>query len=559
LSISYKQNFGAYIFGEVVMPSSYLVLPYATEESDRKKHFSDNMEVAALLWIAEAERRKKPGLFGGALETLTLLSKLHYPLWVISSGKFSLLLDGMETVSSSILYFKPPDVENFIEHLKRSTPVEELYHSALRSHRETFSEFIFQTEIPIEGFITDKELLSDISAFMKDSKTEMGSSATEFTSLIRSKIDRRNAVRIGKKILEHCKKLKSEMKGLQFAIDTIEEETRMHVSKLQQELEQIREKFERKISDTRIGVMKSRDALEKERREKTERIILANEEETNTGLLERKKWEQKLLRLEQSKSVYEKRKELRRRKNDEVGEARWDARLRDVENQITPLKRKIKARRDFVNRSNKEMEKTIERLNDTYRELIKKEEEKITGLESLRDGEVEKRRKKMEELQRNTLTITNKIARLIEQKRDSSSTLEEATIPWKIELPTLIHVPFYLIRYEAEKKRRYHFRPPIVVRGHKGLVMRIRKTFNRYNTLLKPRSKAIEKMLTSFEKKLKSDKRAQRELNQLGMSHNLLISAGFKEKVRTGMEELEVEGWIKPLEKTAILDMYVTN
>jgi hypothetical protein len=43
------------------------------------------------------------------------------------------------------------------------------------------------------------------------------------------------------------------------------------------------------------------------------------------------------------------------------------------------------------------------------------------------------------------------------------------------------------------------------------------------------------------------------------MSHNLLTSAEFKEKLTKGIEELEVEGWIKLEEKTAILDMYATS
>ena len=64
-----------------------------------------------------------------------------------------------------------------------------------------------------------------------------------------------------------------------------------------------------------------------------------------------------------------------------------------------------------------------------YFYVIDEEERKITNLESLRDSEIEKKKKEMEELEKETLTITNKIERLIDQKRDRSSTLEEATIP----------------------------------------------------------------------------------------------------------------------------------
>ena len=97
------------------------------------------------------------------------------------------------------------------------------------------------------------------------------------------------------------------------------------------------------------------------------------------------------------------------------------------------------------------------------------------------------------------------------------------------------------------------------MRRHKGLLVKIRKTFGHSSTLFKPRSKALKKALASFEKKLHRDKGIQKKLNQLGMSNNLLTSAGIREKLTKGMEELEAEGWIKPEEKATILDTYIKN
>ncbi len=537
-----------------------LILPYATEDSGRKTSFSEEMEIAALFCVAEAQRKKKPGLFGGAVETLTLLSKLHYPIWAIPWETDSLLVDGMKTLSDTILYSKLPDIEAFIEHLKRSTTVQELYHSTLRSHVETFSEFTSQTEKPIKGRIADKELLSDILSFIKESRSKVDSTAKS-TSLLQSEIDRETAVKIRDGLSEHYNKLQSEMKGLQFTIKVVNEETKRHVDKLQYELKQIRERYEEEISDVRAEVGKRKGELEKERDGKVDKIATTHEEEVRSRLEERRRWEQELLKLEQDKSEFEKRKELRKRKNDEVGEARWNARLRDVQDQISTVKGKIKALSDFVNRSNKETEKAMKKLHGTYQKLIEEEESKITELEKLRDVEIDKKEKEIGELKQATLTITDKIERLIELKRERAAILKEATIAWTIETPTLIYVPFYLIRYEAEKGKRYNLRPPVIAKGRKGLAMKLRSLVKRanINALMKPRSKALEKMLASFEKALQNDTMLQKNLNQLGTSHNLVASPGFKEKVKKGMEELEVEGWIKPEEKTTVLDQVASG
>ena len=303
------------------MSYSKLVLPYAVEDSGRKTRFSEEMEVAALLCVGEAERKKKARIFGGAVETLTFLSKLNYPFWAIPWENNCLLIDGMETVSENILYYKLPDVEAFIEHLKRSTTVHELYKSALRSHIETFSDFSSQTEFPVEGRVADKELLSDMFVFIKDGQAKVGS-ISESAPLLQLRVDRDKAVKIGEKVLEHYGKLQSEIKGLQLAIDALNEETKRHTDKLKEELQQLQEKFESKISDVRTEVEKKRTELEKERDEKIEKITVVNDKEVNTRLDERRKWEQELTSLEQNKSEYEKRRELRKRKEDEIGEAR---------------------------------------------------------------------------------------------------------------------------------------------------------------------------------------------------------------------------------------------
>ena len=95
--------------------------------------------------------------------------------------------------------------------------------------------------------------------------------------------------------------------------------------------------------------------------------------------------------------------------------------------------------------------------------------------------------------------------------------------------------------------------------------MKIRKTLRGYSlqskisTLLKTRSKALETMLTSFEERVNSDKTLQRSLSQISESNNLLASPDFKEKMRRGVGELEAEGWVKPEEKTAVLEVYAAE
>ena len=93
-------------------------------------------------------------------------------------------------------------------------------------------------------------------------------------------------------------------------------------------------------------------------------------------------------------------------------------------------------------------------------------------------------------------------------------------------------------------------------------IQKIRKKLSyslesKINTLMKSRSKALERTLSSFEEMLNQEKGTRRTLSHLGKSHNLLTSTGFKAKVMKGVDELEAEGWIRPEEKATVLEAYV--
>ncbi len=554
-----------YVVVEVAVPRQNLVFPFATEDKSRENDFSEKMEYASLLCLAEAERKKKSGFLGGTVETLSFLSKLHYPLWAIPRKNTCVLIDGMETVSNNIPYLEPPDVEAFTEQIERNRKVREMYQSTLNSNREIFAKFTAQTEIPVEGVIIDKELLSDTWSFIQEALGKNGVQV-ESASLIPPVTGEEEALNIGKKVFALHDKLKLEMKSLQFAAEMLEKETERHVGKFQKEMEQTRGKFDAEICEERAKVAVRKEEYERDLKRRIGEIEAANKEEVNVRLVEKKKWERTLARLVQNEREYEKRRELRKQRKDEIGEIRWRTRLQDVKSQISTVRRKIKMLSDFINRSNRETAKTTKKLQRACRKLVDEEEKKITDLQNALDTAIDTLKNEMEDMQQSTSNTVDKIEHLLEQKKERYSALEEATIPCKSSVATLIYVPFYLAKYKAGKKGdRYRFHPPVIARRNEGLKMKIRKAFRSFSlqskigNLLNSRSKALEKMLALFNERTRDEKHVKKTLNQLGASCNLLASEGFKAKVRKGLEELEEEGWIKPEEREAMLQIYASN
>ncbi len=543
------------------MASSRITLPYVVEDDERKKPFTQDMETAAILCLAEA-KRKKPRILGTSQEKLSFISKLYYPLWTIPWDTDSIIVDGLEIFSHTTTYTKPPNVKVFVEDLQRSKTLRELFRSVLKKHTKTFEDFIDTTQISMNAIVADKETLAIILQYITQKLTSK-ERTTAPIALIPPKLDEKVALGRAEKLFDNWRLTQSEIQGLQYAINVLSEETKYHEQKIASEIEQIKETFEKKISRIKSEVDKRIEQLTTERNAKTKKIFETSEKELKGALKEKEKHEQKLEKLERNKRVYQKRKQIRKRKGNEAGVVYWDHKIKVCKNKISETKGKLKVLLQFIENTRKQSELGIKKLNYSYEGTIAKERKKVLDVENLRDSQIKMTQKEIEELMLETSSITNLIGQLIEQKRLHASQLKELTIPWRPKKTTLINVPFYVFRYETETKSRYHVHPPAVAMGYEGIIRKIQKVIwsfsleSRIKLLLHLKSKALEEMFISrFAEKMRNDKALLEVVHRIGSLNNLLNTENFGEALAKGMEELKVEGWITQEEKDTILKVY---
>jgi len=542
-----------------------LILPYAVEDTERKKPFTHDMEVATVLCLAEA-RRKKLGILGISQERVSFLSKLHYPFWAVPWGNECLLVDGLGILSHTAPYMKPPDVKRFTEDIERSATVRALYRSTLKSHAQTFKDFIDATQVSMEAMISNKNLLAMIARYV-----EQGTAPTENMKepfvLTPPKLDEKAALEKTEKMVDHWGQIQSEIRGFQYAINVLNEKTEFHEQKTLREIEQTRETYENEILRVKPVVEKRVERLMMDRDAKIGRATDSTERKLSSILKEKNKHEQKLQRLERSKAGFEEKREARKRRGDKPGVARWDREIKNCQSKISEARREIQALSQLIERTRKEGEGAIKKLNEEYQATVDQEEKKIADLEHSRASEIEAKEKEMEGLRSEASSITNLIGRLMEQKRLYASKLkEDVTIPWRPEEVTLICVPFYLVRYETEAKSRYHVYAPMVAMGYEGIIKRIQKAVwsfsleSRIKRLLRPRSEALRETLGSaLIRKMHEDKVFEETLYEMGCSNNILKTPNFRETLTKGMEELKNEGWITSEEMSTIINAYAPH
>ncbi len=544
------------------MSAPYLILPFADKNKNRDTELSDDMELAAIACAIEVGWKKWRAREHAMVPSF--MSKVYYPIWCIPHGKKSFLIDGMKLVSGNVSSLKPPDPEALAETIKRSAREQEQYVSALRSEAAVFNRFSTQKQITIAGYVSDKETVLDLTSFLRETKTIAVSSTPWPDYFLPLRIDKENAIRIAEEILENLATLQVQIKGLQYAMEVVAEETRAHGDRLEKELKEIQDDFNQRISILSVTVREKTSKLEDERSSEISRITKNNDARIEETLAEKQELEKQLIRLEQDKTEYEKRRDLRRAKKDKPGEARWNVRVRQVKKQFSSVNGKVKSLSDRMTKTQKETEKATKKLNERYSKLIGEEKMRIVSLEKSRDLKIQEKNAETEELQEKTQVLTKNINGLIAQITLSMSEIEETMVPWETVSPMLIGVPIYLAGLQIDSEKKYLMFEPVIAQEYKGFALRIGTALgvsglgSRISSFLRPRSKGIEKLVSLLRKALENDKELETDVDKVAAANNLIASGDFEKRLKKGLEELENEGWIKPNEKVAVENAYRT-
>jgi len=543
------------------MPNPTLILPHVVEDKARKKPFTPDMEISAILCLAEAQR-KKPGILDASSEKVSFISKLHYPIWVVPWKDLCLLVDGLEISSYTFPYVKLPLVELFTEEIKRSVANKEQFRNTLREHAQTFEKPEL-TRISLEAIFAKEDLLSILSEYLEQ-VSALKERRSERVALVPPKLNEKAALEKAEKVVDLWRQIQSDIKGLQYAISILNEETSFEEEMILREIEYVRELFETKIAPLRPIVEKKIEKLVLKRDAKIAKLDKSIERKLTARLREKRRHERELERLERNLIEYKKRRKMSKRRGNDISASKWEHRIQVYQNKLSKARGKLQSVLELIEKIRKQGELDVQKVNNDYQLLIESEKRKILDIEASRELEIESGKKQIEEMKAEASTIVEQIWRLIELKRSEAIRIKEATIPHRIEENLLLCLPFYLVRYETKEKTRYLMFPPAVAMDFKGIVRKLQKAIHRFSLqsriklLLRSKSTALEEMLRKFLlEKIRRANTLEKAVYELGVSNNILHSSGFKEILSKGIEELRNEGWISREEKEALLEPYI--
>jgi hypothetical protein len=543
------------------MPTTTLNLLFATPLKETGKAFTPNMEIAAILFLAQRKRRKG-SLFDAEPQKISFLSKLGYPLWAAPWENDVLITDGLGFFSSTVTTQVLADLALFIDDVERGATVREQFRSTLKKHKKTFSDLAKTIDVRVDALIIETELLSSVLEHVKET-VSLESKQNSAAALLSPKLNLDAAVQSTRHVIQLHRQTESDVAGLEYARNLLEETMQLHEEMILREVEIARETFEAEIAKLRPPIERKVDQLFQERDVRLAKMNRVAGKQLRAKEKERDSRERELQKLELSKADFVKKREARRQKRDKTGVAYWEGRIRDNEKKVEEVKARIRALADFIEETRRQNEANAEKIRHGYQALIDQERRGIMDIEAQRDKSVEARRMEAEALELEANQIVAQIEDLTNRKRGEAEKLKRLAIPWQFDNVTLLCVPFYLACYRTGNKFRFEIFPPLRVISSKGALKTLIRTLGSFrsasniNLLLQPRSKSISKMLDFvLKEKIKSDKSFLETLTKMGTQSNILERQNLKEMLIQGVTELKAEGWITQKDGNLLVKAY---
>jgi len=521
-----------------------LILPFATLAANRLKDFTKEMEMAAILYLAESNRKKgESHILKKPDEKLVFVTEACYPVWLIPYNGATLIFDGLGIASHPLSYDIIPDITIFNKNIQENPKTTEAYTAALAENADYFKSFNGIEEKTIEGLITTPDLMKDFLIYfsqMRENQKPFTTNAFLTPTIddyeIQANIEQLSNLR--RRANKDIQNLDSSMKLLNTTtierIKAIREEIKKTQEKYNKQIENIKPKITRKILQIQNTYNRKITRSSKRLKKRLQRL------RTNQVRLQKTL---RHLRTEAKRCETRIQSSGSRKKKQTV--TQWTLRLKRIKKKLPTLKKEIEdnikkmqeietAQKLELAQQKTECYTHVEAANRTLRDL-----------QASKEAEIAIKRQEMTTIEDTTSHITNQMREMAKTKKVILKELETIAMPRRKKESALVYVPFYLVRYETEDKRRYVVYPPSIV-GDMGTLTKMKGALGaaKMKALLKSRSIAMTTFLNEFVTLIEKNPMLEKEVTEAGIQNSVLLTKQLRIGVKKGLKELENENWI---------------
>jgi hypothetical protein len=524
-------------------------LPYAVLSEHRTEPFTPDLEAATIFSLAELDRSKGSGLImKQPEEKITYIAKLGYPLWLFPWSELSLIFDGLNQNSSSLDYVTVPDVNAFMDNLRRGARTQETHMAFLSDNINYFQTSVAEKMFHMNGLMQEPQFQTEFDGYRREaSKT----SQENLMGLLPSTLDEA-VISSGIHELENLHStISSRVENLYKCIKLLSKVTRQYVKELRSRVKDAEEDFDSKIKEEELAVAPRINQLKDEYDFQTTSLA--------------KSFEKKRLPIEKEKKRLEKSREqavskLERgrleakthaEKNQRAAEERWKEKNNKTKKELSEIENQLK--QTEKNLKDLEEKRAIEifKLHEEQETKVKEARQCLLELEASRDAKILIYTQEIETLEKQTKDISdqiNRTAKLLE-----ANVAQFAKLGIKKEFGSygslMYYIPFYVVCYQRDSNKRYMIFPPSVV-STVGIFTKLKGALgmSKIKRLLTPRFKTVASLLDAINVLALQNGIFETELNELGAKNNMLADAEVRKEIKVGLSCLQSEGWLSDKE-----------
>jgi hypothetical protein len=519
-----------------------LILPFAVPAKDRAKPVTKNMKIAAIFYLAESNRKKSEGhILKKIDEKLIFIAEARYPIWLVQRGGATLLFDGLGVSSHTFSYDIIPSVQAFNKDIQRNAKTWKNYSTALSRNTNNFKNFIGKEEKTIDGLITSTEFIQDFSLYSSSvEKTEKPVAAKVVLSPIFNKTEISASI---KDLANLEKRINKDIKNLEASMKLLSTKTRDKVKEIPKEIQKIRKKFDEKIEKVKPRVTKkirqNQDKHDKKIKDISKRferkIQHLHKDQVKVEKTE-KRLKSEIKRCEIKIRSYKSRKNKRNLKQ-------WTLKLEKYRKKLPIVKKKSKKIETRIENLETARNFEISKMKTECNIRIEESKKILRELEASREAGIRIIKPKITEIEKNSSLIMNQINEMVMSKKASLTNFDRITMTKKRR--GLVYLPFYIVRYNLDSKKRYDIYPPSIVSGM-GISAKLKGVFGvkKMKCFLQPRSTAITEFLNQLITLIQKNPMLEKELTEAGIQASALRTKKLRIGVKRGLKELKKEKWI---------------
>ena len=532
------------------------ILPFSAPSENRKEPFTKEMENAAIFCSAELERAKGGGLIlKQPVEKLAFTDESCYPFWLIPWGKLNLLFDGLNTTAYTLTYKTIPDVKTFMENMERSSKTQETYMAFLSDNINYFQTPTTEKEMVLNGLITDQNFLNEFTSYFSEAK-QFETPPLDMV-LLAPRIDESTISSVTLELENLKSEFKEDVNTLYISMKLLNKTTHNFVKTISSKIKTIKEEFGREIKKQESIITPKVNSLNEEYDEQITKLT--------------KNFEKQLLPVQKEKVKLEKTREQTVNKierckieaktcaanKDVVGERKWKEKANESKKELSEIEAKIKELEGKMKEIEESRSLETFKLRSEWEAKVKEAKKDLLELEASRDAKIQIHKQEIEKLEKLTSTIIEQIDKMAKMREAKLAEFEKLGIEQKQKKNALIYMPFYLVCYQSQSKRRYVPFPPSVANSI-SLLAKLKGALGRAKVkqLIVPRFKTLTTFLNKFPALIERDAVFEREINEASDKADMLKINSMREQIGNGLKRLKEEGWLSEKEYEAFTETY---